>query len=181
MTLIAQYVEGDFPCAITKSEALGTLCGYIGVPKCHPWYGQQYSDLNVDVHGGLTYGDHGTVGHPLTVAYLEKRSAEAPLLNFYQRLLDAERDNAGKPRDYPHASDLDIWWFGFDCAHLWDLTPGPDNPKPGTEHLYPLSSEGSYKDEASVRQEIAGLVRQAAEAMNAAMSAAQEKPCDPPS
>lgn len=30
--------------------------GYVGVPKGHPWYGQDYMDIRTDAPGGLTYG-----------------------------------------------------------------------------------------------------------------------------
>lgn len=37
----------------------GYANGYIGVPAGHPWFGKHYDDIDVDVHGGLTYsGDH---------------------------------------------------------------------------------------------------------------------------
>ena len=33
--------------------------GYIGVPHYHPWYGKTDSDIECDVHGGITwYGSH---------------------------------------------------------------------------------------------------------------------------
>lgn len=34
-------------------------CGYVGVQKGHPDYGKSYDDVDVDVHGGLTYGEQG--------------------------------------------------------------------------------------------------------------------------
>jgi len=44
-------------------------CGYVGLPPHHPDYGKDYDDVDVDVHGGLTYGEK-CVGHvchqPLT-------------------------------------------------------------------------------------------------------------------
>ena len=53
-----------FPGMIVRSS-LGGLCGYVAVAKGHPAYGQNYDDVNVDVHGGLTYADacSGTVCH----------------------------------------------------------------------------------------------------------------------
>ncbi len=33
----------------------GWGCGYIGIPKGHPWYGKEYADIEADVHGRLTY------------------------------------------------------------------------------------------------------------------------------
>jgi hypothetical protein len=53
---------------------MGHRCGYVSVPKDHPWHGKTYDEVGLDVHGGLTY--------------------------------------AGM-RD-------DLWWFGYDCAHLGD-------------------------------------------------------------
>ncbi|WP_178914064.1 hypothetical protein [Furfurilactobacillus rossiae] len=34
---------------------LGHLCGYVELPSKHPYYGSDYEDIPVDVHGGLTY------------------------------------------------------------------------------------------------------------------------------
>lgn len=34
---------------------LGNWCGYVGLPKNHPYHGKDYDDVDVDVHGGLTY------------------------------------------------------------------------------------------------------------------------------
>lgn len=30
-------------------------CGYVEVPKGHPYFGAEYDAVSVDVHGGLTY------------------------------------------------------------------------------------------------------------------------------
>ena len=37
--------------------------GYIAVPKTHSAYGKNYSDLSIDVHGGLTFGEQGGTGN----------------------------------------------------------------------------------------------------------------------
>jgi hypothetical protein len=34
---------------------MGHRCGYVTVPDGHPCAGKDYNELNVDVHGGLTY------------------------------------------------------------------------------------------------------------------------------
>ena len=41
---------------IVRHTSSGHLCGYVGVPSNHPCYMMDYSDVPVDVHGGLTYG-----------------------------------------------------------------------------------------------------------------------------
>lgn len=35
---------------------MGHWCGYINLPRSHPWYGKDYDSINAIVHGGLTYG-----------------------------------------------------------------------------------------------------------------------------
>lgn len=42
---------------LIRTGPMGTLNGYIGIEPEHPWWGQGYMDLDVDVvvHGGLTY------------------------------------------------------------------------------------------------------------------------------
>lgn len=46
-----------FPCLIVRQIRLGHLCGYVGVPAIHPWFGKQ---PDVNVHGGATYGNKCT-------------------------------------------------------------------------------------------------------------------------
>jgi len=89
--------ETHLPCLIVRSRVTGSLCGYVGVPASHPWYGKSYNDIHqeyeVTVHGGLTFA--GTCdGEPRGVCHIVE---------------DGEDDN--------------VWWVGFDCAHAWDLTP----------------------------------------------------------
>ena len=42
--------------------AYGYGNGYIGVPPEHPWFNRSYNDIDVDVHGGLTYSDDHAPG-----------------------------------------------------------------------------------------------------------------------
>jgi hypothetical protein len=43
---------------IIVHNGMGYRCGYVRVPKGHPWHGKDYNEINVDVHGGLTFGEH---------------------------------------------------------------------------------------------------------------------------
>lgn len=36
----------------------GHLCGYISIPTDHPYFSKDYNDIEIDVHGGLTYGEN---------------------------------------------------------------------------------------------------------------------------
>lgn len=40
-------------------------CGYVRLPKDHPFAGQDYGDLPIDCHGGLTYSNLNTDDHPV--------------------------------------------------------------------------------------------------------------------
>ncbi len=99
-------------CMINRGP-MGSLCGYVGVPEGHPFFGKGYSEClehgsdcdsswehkttgDVDVHGGLTYA--GACGEGEDPA---KGICHIP--------------QPGRP-DH-------VWWFGFDCAHAWDLVP----------------------------------------------------------
>ena len=35
----------------------GHLCGYVAIPIDHPYYQKPYDDMNIGVHGGLTFGE----------------------------------------------------------------------------------------------------------------------------
>lgn len=50
-----------YSCLIARSDS-GALCGYLAVPPGHLWHGVGYSELDVEVHGGLTYSGRGEAG-----------------------------------------------------------------------------------------------------------------------
>lgn len=91
---------------ITRNPATYTLCGYVGVPFGHPYWGRHYRDLgdDIEVHGGLTFSAEG---------------------------------------------DDNLWWLGFDCAHLGDRIP-----------TMPSFYGGVYRNEDYVRAECLHLAEQ---------------------
>jgi hypothetical protein len=54
----------DYLLAITRHPELGHLCGYLGVPEGHLWHGKGEEDLEVGVHGGLTFARGTAPGRP---------------------------------------------------------------------------------------------------------------------
>jgi hypothetical protein len=48
-----------FKCLILRHPEFKHLCGYIALPPNHPYYGEHYDDIPVEVHGGLTFADEG--------------------------------------------------------------------------------------------------------------------------
>lgn len=45
------------PCSQDFNMFGGYLNGYIEVPKGHCYYHKEYNDMNIDCHGGLTFGE----------------------------------------------------------------------------------------------------------------------------
>jgi len=83
-----------YPCLVVRGP-LGALCGYVGVPPEHPLHGKPYNDVDSQVNA------HGG----LTFASGCEEGGNichVPL--------------PGEPSD--------VWWFGFDCAHSGDVSPG---------------------------------------------------------
>ncbi len=52
-----------------RNEHTGALCGYVGIPKGHKFWGMEYdshdelSEIGNDVHGGLTYSQPENDGY----------------------------------------------------------------------------------------------------------------------
>jgi hypothetical protein len=67
----AEWIQepSGYKCRILRSETTGTLCGYVGIPKEHRFWGKSYhrddeeiDAISTDVHGGLTYSGEGDDG-----------------------------------------------------------------------------------------------------------------------
>lgn len=48
------WIAHGFACFGRRNHH-GAWCGYAGVPREHPAYGKDHDDVDVEVHGGLTY------------------------------------------------------------------------------------------------------------------------------
>ena len=101
---------------------LGTWCGYVGIPKSHPWYGKSYSAEVKPSPEMLTNrheNDHGSID--LFCAMLSETSSNESLsISLCMRVhggLTYANDH------HPYAKPDGLWWFGFDCAHFGDLVP----------------------------------------------------------
>lgn len=52
------FMIGEYRCVIL-GLSLGHRCGYVGLPKGHKYEGEDYDNIDVSVHGGLTYAGDG--------------------------------------------------------------------------------------------------------------------------
>lgn len=88
-----------YKCHIARNP-VGSLCGYVQIPKDHPWHGRDYDgetdeednrdpnspNAQLDTHHGLTWSEN-------------------------------------YPGGLDEPEDLNGWWFGFDCSHMGDISP----------------------------------------------------------
>ena len=140
----------NLDCLILRNGG-GNLCGYVGIPKTHPWHGKGYGqcldgcadedscyehspEARIRVHGGLTFA-----------AACREHSGDDAICH-----VPAE----GRPDD--------VWWFGFDTAHSGDLSPKyVDSDQPYMRAIY--GRDCIYRDVAYVKAECADLAKQLAE------------------
>lgn len=54
--------ENGIDWAVVENAHFGTFNGYARVPDGHPWAGLGYDDIDVNVHGGLTFAEDGWIG-----------------------------------------------------------------------------------------------------------------------
>lgn len=130
-------------CMVRRHDRSGHLCGYVAVPAGHPAHGQSYYHWDddeeytpvqraingINVHGGLTYAEPCDGDQEAGICHI--------------------------PR--PGESD-DAWWFGFDCAHHMDQSPG-NTSYAHLIHRYPGEV---YRTVEYVRGECTSLARQLA-------------------
>lgn len=122
--------------------------GYVAVPESHPWYGVDYSAVDPLYRAKGTY-------LPRLWAALRGRPFDEPEVP-WDRHIDGMMEVHGSLTYSGRFDDTgDVWWFGFDCAHLNDLTPGYGR----TVRFRPEV----YRDEGYVRGECESLARQLAE------------------
>jgi|SRR5438132_7191778 len=57
--------ETELDCMIIRNAEMGNLCGYVGIPLDSKLCKLDYNDIEVNVHGGLTYSGrcNGNICH----------------------------------------------------------------------------------------------------------------------
>lgn len=173
----------DLDCMIHRGP-MGQLCGYVGVPPTHALHGYHYDQPIVVCRHEQPEIDHE---HPMaeTLAKLEelrkrdgkdfKTCWECPSpqglfevhggLTYSNRCQPLEDESHGichvPQADRPH----DIWWFGFDCAHLGDLTPRLEaimDEHKAADPTLSIDPYKTYKNIAYVQAEVTQLAEQIA-------------------
>lgn len=130
------------PCLAVRHPTLGNWCGYVGVTTDHPLFGKHYDTPDVSVHGGLTFSD---VCRP------------------------HDTEDTGICHVPGEGEPDHVWWFGFDCAHFNDFSPGLEAT---TRKVMPEGHVSSmagnpYRTLKYVQKECANLANQLKEAEHA--------------
>lgn len=131
-----QWIDGDtdLDCLAVRNH-MGAWCGYVGVPRTHPYYRTPFDHVPVSVHGGLTFSntcdEDAPEGHGI---------CHIPL---------------------PGRSD-DVWWLGFDCGHFTDVQPALAAMFGRFTSLADTRFEPRYRTLEYVQRECADLAKQLA-------------------
>lgn len=98
------------PVEVYMPYPTGTHNGYVAIPKGHKYYGVNYDDIDVCVHGGLTFGEYR---HEIT----------SPEFNAHW-FDDVEILT-------PNCKEIPIGWYmvGFDTCHWGDNPVNWDREK----------------------------------------------------
>jgi len=114
-------------CLLSRHPMGFHWCGYVGVPKDHPLHGVEYSQESEVLKGRLDKLLQTPANEvPMTMA----RSISA-LCGDLKARPDTVLDVHGgitysRACEGPicHDAPEKVWWFGFDCAHYGDYSPG---------------------------------------------------------
>lgn len=111
---------------VIRRVPLGYLCGYVGVPVGHPFYGWSYHDKikrHPDDLKESTLGDVGIFAAFLRALGEDDENGTIELA-MALKVHHGVNWSGGGPDDDMESG---LWWFGFDCGHAWDLSPGFDD------------------------------------------------------
>ncbi len=122
-------------------NGFGALCGYVAVDAAHPCYRVEYNKPVPSTFEGppeeYSYGDTPEGFFDVHGGLTYSNACAGHICHVPE---------PGKPDD--------VWWFGFDCNHCFDMAPkyarGPDR------------DDGTYRDVSYVRAEVEKLAVQLA-------------------
>ena len=129
--------ETGLPCLAVRHSTSGHWCGYVGVDESHPLHGEEYGAPDVDVHGGLTFSGS---------------------------CQPSETESRGVCHVPSEGEPDHVWWFGFDCAHAWDLSPVAYRFSQERGGIWGIDPDSVYRDLNYVKAHCRMLAKQLKEA-----------------
>lgn len=143
-----------YECIIMRDPRDGFLRGFVGVEPGHPLYGFDHRaippDLDVEVHGGITYSAVCEGGpSPQPRLFQEaRRICHVSIPEIRAPVVDATTHRPGHDA---------AWWFGFDCNQLYDRVPGRIGDR--ARFLAPETAR-TFRDEGYVFDQVVHLAAQ---------------------
>jgi hypothetical protein len=149
----ADFEAHGLKCSMRRGP-VGAWCGYVGVPKEHPWFGKHYSDqVKVPkeiIERPIDVNKIGAIN--LFCAMGKSDEIEAGFIDIV--LAIDVHEGLTYSRDHvPDETKDGLWWFGFDCSHCDDLSPK-------YAQKYEALFCGVYRDESFVKIECENLAKQ---------------------
>lgn len=145
-----------YECIIMRSTSGGHLSGYVGVPAGHPLHGYEHdaipADLDIDVHGGISYSR----------ACQRGPTPQARIVDEARRICHVHRRGPTRRMPITNATDYEVqhddaWWLGFECNQVYDMVP----EAPAGRAPFLAAEVGRvYRDEAYVYDEVVHLAAQ---------------------
>ncbi len=141
-----------YECIMLRERPGGYLRGFVGVEPGHPLYGFDHdavpAELDVEVHGGLTYSAVCQDGPSpqRRLIYEVRRICHVPV--GYVPVVNAT--------NHRPAHDA-AWWFGFGCNHVYDIVP---NERLDRRRFLAHETGAAFRDEAYVYGQIVDLAAQ---------------------
>lgn len=133
-----QDAATNLPCLAVRNGRFGHWCGYVGVAPEHPLHGKDFCEFGFpvfDVHGGVNFASGCQQGE------------------------DEDRGICHRPE--PGEPDH-VWWFGFDCWHFGDYSPGLKIIEDALGFSFKSLQGRKYRSLAYVQRECANLAAQLA-------------------
>ena len=110
------FISSGLRCVVILLD-MGHRCGYVGVGEGHPLYKKEYGE-NVDgLKNAWEEAKKGSIGKRGIISLLCNSIDEARPDCVFD--VHGGLTYSGGVEDYP-VKAVDVWWFGFDCAHDGD-------------------------------------------------------------
>jgi hypothetical protein len=149
-------------CRIIRNMIFGNLCGYVGVPPTHPYFGWDRDDDIKLAPGDLDDATIDDVGVVDALIYALEGGTEKGTIPLSMTLKAHHGITwSGELAGGGDAQTSRLWWFGFDCGHAWDVSPAMDrlfDRYKIDEH--PIIPDRKYRDIDYVRKEVTALAFQ---------------------
>lgn len=108
------FEHGGLPCLLLRSP-MGFWCGYAAVLPGHPWHGVDSCQCLAPADPAHASDENG---------WHECEQRPESLMDVHGGLTYSGACS-GSICHVPKPGEPDaVWWFGFDCGHAFDLTPG---------------------------------------------------------